>query len=317
MKKRICSIITMVLCVLTFVCLFVPWVKLDLSPITGSISSFFADIKLWEDGIKYSVIDICQKLADYKEDIGNFFWLFIGCIIIQYVFPVAVFALSWLKGKAKYIANLVLSCVSILVVLGIHKLLIPQTIEKILNKIMDDSISGNVLSLFHVKKFIEAFAEEAGKAYSKSLSVGFYILLVIMVLVIIVSIVGIVLESMDREEEQGSGRSAGSGQQTAGAMLVGITGIFKGANIPVSANEELIIGRDPSQCHLIIESEQISRKHCAIRFDNITGQYKVTDFSSNGTFINNERRIMRNQPQFVPRGAVLSIGDGANSFRLS
>lgn len=311
MKKKICSIITMVLCALTFVCLLVPWLKLDLSAISVPLPKVFSDVKLWEAGTKYSLIEIFRKLGKYKGDIGKFFWLFTGCIIVQYIFPVAICALSWLKGKAKYIVNLVFAGVSILTVLGVHKVLMPRSVEKVLDKMINGGIVGDVVSFFKLSFFTETVPEQIGKAYSKSLSIGFWLLIAIMVLIMIVSIVGIVLEVLDKDENTGSRVS------TTGSELIGINGIFKGASIPVNVSEELIIGRDPSQCHLIIESEQVSRKHCSVSFDKITGQYRVTDFSSNGTFINNERRAMKNQPQFVPRGSVISIGDSSNSFRLN
>lgn len=311
MKKKICSIITMVLCALTFVCLFVPWLKLDLSAISVPLPKIFSDVKLWEVGTKYSLIDIFQKLGKYKGEIGKFYWFFAGCIIVQYIFPAAVCALSWLKGKAKYIVNLVFAGVSILAVLGVHKIIMPRSIEKVLDKMINGSIAGDVASFFKLSFFTETVPEQIGKAYSKSLSIGFWLLIAIMSFIMIVSIVGIVLEVLDKDENTGNRVPA------TGSELIGINGIFKGASIPVNVSEELIIGRDPSQCHLIIESEQVSRKHCSVSFDKITGQYRVTDFSSNGTFINNERRVMKNQPQFVPRGSVISIGDSSNSFRLS
>lgn len=311
MKKKICSIITMVLCALTFVCLLVPWLKLDLSAISVPLPKIFSDVKLWESGTKYSLIDIFQKLGKYRGDIGKFFWFFAGCIIVQYIFPVAICALSWLKGKAKYIVNLVFAGASILAVLGVHKVLIPRSIEKVLDKMINGGIVGDVASFFKLSFFTETVPEQIGKAYSKSLSIGFWLLIAIMGLIMIVSIVGIVLEVLDKDENTGSRVPA------TGAELIGMNGIFKDASIPVNASEELIIGRDPSQCHLIIESEQVSRKHCSVSFDKITGQYRITDFSSNGTFINNERRAMKNQPQFVPRGSVISIGDSSNSFRLN
>lgn len=318
MKNKICSIITMVLCVLIPICMVFPLVKLDLSPITGSISTFFSDAELWEDGVKYSVIDIFKVLRDYKEDLGKYFWLFIGCGLLQYVFTLVIFILSWLKGKMKYIVNLILAAVGAIVTLVMHMFLIPEGIEKVVTGMLDDSIVGGVLDFFHVGNLTDTFAQEAAKVYTKSLSLGFYLPLVLLALIAAASVAGI---AMYKETVGQAGAAKGGASALAmggkSPALVGITGIFKGAEIPIAKGEVLVIGRDPSQCHVIIESNDISRKHCAVSFDEITGQYKVTDYSANGTFINNERRVMKNQPQFVQRGEVISVGGSKNSFRLN
>lgn len=326
MKNKICSIITMILCVLVPVCVFLPLVKLDLSPITGEISSFFSDVKLWEDGLKYSTVDIVKQAVRYREEMGGHFWMFLGCGLIQYLFPVVIFGFSWMKGKVKYIINLVLAAVAIIIAVCANLLWIPQGIEKVIGEIIDNSIVGNVLDIFHVGGLTDTFAKEAAKVYSKSLSIGFYFPIILLALIMLASIVGIVLfkeepamqPQMSAQRIPQPQRNRGSGiQATVEPALVGLTGIFKGAVIPVARGEVLIIGRDASQCNLVIEAQEISRKHCAVSFDEMTGQYKVTDYSSNGTFINSERRVMKNQPQFVQRGDVISVGGSQNSFRLN
>jgi type VI secretion system FHA domain protein len=55
------------------------------------------------------------------------------------------------------------------------------------------------------------------------------------------------------------------------------------------AGGELCIGRDPLRAQWVLPdtTQQISRQHCTVRFDN--GGWQVLDTSANGTFINQEK----------------------------
>ena len=303
-KSKICSIVTMGLCALISVCFFLPLLKLDLSPVTGSIYRFFTDHSVWQEGLKYSTFTIVKEVWKYRNEIGKYYWLFMVCGLAPYFFALVVFVLSWLRGRWKYITNLILSGTGFLITFCAHKVFIPLGVKNGLEELVDDSIAGDILDIFHVESLTDIFAKEASKVYSGSLSLSFYFLLTLFFLMVVVSVIGLVLYR----------KAADIAGETA--ALIGLDGIFKGAVISIEKNEELIIGRDPAQCNIIIEAEEISRKHCIVSFDSITGQYRVTDYSSNGTFINNERRIMRNQPQFVKRGEVIYVGGEKNRFQL-
>lgn len=323
MKKKICNIITMVLAVLAVVTLFLPLIKINLSSITGDLDSFFGDLSLW-DGVSYSTVGILGKLAGCREELGKYFWLFVIYMAVQIVVPVVIFAASWMKGKAAYILNAVLGVLGAVSGFVFNRVLIPSGIEKIVNRMIDSSIAGEVLDLFNQSSLTDVFASEAGKAYVRSLTVGFYASLGLMVLIVVVSIVGAVLCKETSVPVRGQDpvtvrRSNGGGMAVMQKQpgITGISGVFKGASIPLQRGEELVIGRDASQCSLIIEATPVSRKHCTISYDHLTGQYRVTDYSSNGTYINSTRRIMRNQPALVKSGEVISIGNDENSFRMN
>jgi type VI secretion system FHA domain protein len=55
------------------------------------------------------------------------------------------------------------------------------------------------------------------------------------------------------------------------------------------AGGELCIGRDPARAQWVLpdSTQQISRQHCTVRFDN--GGWQVLDTSANGTFINQDK----------------------------
>lgn len=77
------------------------------------------------------------------------------------------------------------------------------------------------------------------------------------------------------------------------------------------------VGRESTQCGILVEDEDgsVSRCHCAIQYIAEQGSYYVTDFSSNGTFVNGER-IPQNQPILVHAGDTVMIGARGNGFKL-
>jgi len=113
---------------------------------------------------------------------------------------------------------------------------------------------------------------------------------------------------------------AGAPAPAAGGTLsiTGLSGMYAGQALPLAANEELVIGRDNAMCNLIIDksAEKVSRKHCAIFFDAARGTYQVTDFSSNGTFVDGGSRLVANMPTTLQRGTVIVLGSKENRFRL-
>ncbi|MDR2570307.1 MAG: FHA domain-containing protein [Oscillospiraceae bacterium] len=100
--------------------------------------------------------------------------------------------------------------------------------------------------------------------------------------------------------------------------LTGMSGMYAGSTLPLAPNDELIIGRDNSLCNLIIEqnAEKVSRKHCGIMFDAARGVYQVTDYSSNGTFIDGGNRLAANMPTTLQKGTSIALGSRENRFRL-
>lgn len=111
------------------------------------------------------------------------------------------------------------------------------------------------------------------------------------------------------------GVNAGAGASSGNIGIYGVSGMYAGAEFTMKATDEFVIGRDGTLSNIIISTngDKVSRRHCTIRF--VGGRYEVTDFSSNGTFYNNER-LIKGQATPLPRGTTLVIGDKANQFRL-
>lgn len=96
-------------------------------------------------------------------------------------------------------------------------------------------------------------------------------------------------------------------------------GQYNGCQFPVDPGKEVIIGRDPSVSNIVIDGKYttVSKRHCGIRFDSFSGLYTVTDYSSNGTYINGGTKLQPHTPLQLQPNTVVSIGKGSNSFRLN
>jgi len=117
------------------------------------------------------------------------------------------------------------------------------------------------------------------------------------------------------EGDRGASPAAGGGS----ASITGMSGMYAGQTLPLASNDEMIIGRDNSMCNLIVDqnAEKVSRKHCGITFDPGRGIYMVTDYSSNGTFIDGGNRLVANMPTSLQRGSVIALGSRENRFKLN
>ena len=107
-----------------------------------------------------------------------------------------------------------------------------------LNKEMNDEIGIN-------RKFVNVGA-------------GFYIQLIFCVALIVVSILAFI--ALKKEEHPIDSADVG---------LVGVKGMWAGAQFINNTGEGLVVGRDPKQCNIIISqnANSISRKHCVVKYD--------------------------------------------------
>lgn len=104
----------------------------------------------------------------------------------------------------------------------------------------------------------------------------------------------------------------------ASHKIFGLSGMYSGSSFDIAPNQQICIGRDPAYCQIVISSggESVSRKHCLIQYDGNAGCFYVTDYSSNGTFLENGTRLSRNVPTPLYAGTVIILGSRSNVFRL-
>lgn len=100
-------------------------------------------------------------------------------------------------------------------------------------------------------------------------------------------------------------------------VLVGIRGMYAGAEIPFRAEESIRLGRDASNDLVFTDAPRVSRHHCMITCHESKQQYGFLDRSSNGSFIHGQADCLpQNIEIMLQPGTVIDIGDEDNEFRL-
>lgn len=100
-------------------------------------------------------------------------------------------------------------------------------------------------------------------------------------------------------------------------VMVGIAGVFRGAEIAMQDGELVNLGRDLSNDLVFQDAPHISRMHCYIIWQAERQKYLLEDHSSNGCYINGAlERLPQNVPIALDPGTVVDIGDRTNRFRL-
>ena len=98
--------------------------------------------------------------------------------------------------------------------------------------------------------------------------------------------------------------------------LVGISGEYNGAIIPLQSGETIAIGRDPSVCNLVLQDKSASRIHCYITYIAEKNGYNVRDVSRNGIYDMQRTPIDKNREIFMSPGSRIRIGISQNEFIL-
>ena len=94
-------------------------------------------------------------------------------------------------------------------------------------------------------------------------------------------------------------------------------GAMKGVQFNLSLGTKLNIGRSPQQCNVVLSQDciKVSRVHCSVEYDENKGVYIITDYSSNGTYVNGSR-ISNGTAYEAKPGSVIALGDMQNTFVL-
>ena len=124
------------------------------------------------------------------------------------------------------------------------------------------------------------------------------------------------LNDLGDKIEQDKKQSQPAVQKYAPALL-GISGMYAGSSFPLTPDQPVILGRDGATAQIVFSqgAQKISRRHCEVMFISQTQQYRVTDFSSNGTYVNGGR-LPANSPVMLARGTQISLGDSNNIMKL-
>ncbi len=101
-------------------------------------------------------------------------------------------------------------------------------------------------------------------------------------------------------------------------VVVGLKGIYAGAEIPIADGEKIRFGRNIDN-DVIFDDKQskVSRNHCAIKWDAQNEEFLFWDNSTNGSFTNgSEDCLPKHLEVVVVPGTIIALGDETNVFRL-
>lgn len=120
------------------------------------------------------------------------------------------------------------------------------------------------------------------------------------------------------EEPKLEKKTQEAAQETpAHGVLVGLSGVYAGAEISIADGTEILLGRH-SHNHLVFEGQgNISRDHCKIRWDEACQKYIFHDYSCNGSFIKGEENCLpQNLDIQLAPGTTIMLGNENNIFYL-
>ncbi len=315
-EKRGFQIAQITLCVLFLLCLILPMFKIDLSYITGRLSDIFADsgLDILEDGKSMRIFDVVKEVANLNDDIKKMATLYQIAVFLPHVLNLAILVLAFFRNKKTLIASIVLSVIAAIEMPIMHLLIMPARIKSYTQEVIDGSLTGQVISWLNPNLSSEA-GDQLADIYRGSLTIGFWISLMIMVLICVICALSYVdmIRNAGGQTVTPVPKRVKPVEKKQG-LIRDICGIYQYAEIPIEGSETVVIGRNPEMCNVIVQGEKVSRKHCSISFDTRTGQYRIQDHSSNGTFISGRGRMKKESVEMVPAGTRISLGEKDNDY---
>lgn len=98
--------------------------------------------------------------------------------------------------------------------------------------------------------------------------------------------------------------------------IVIVSGDNAGTTVDIPLDRGLVVGRTRNYAQVIFEQDEfISKKHCEVYYDSIEDALYVTDYSTNGTWVNGYR-LNRNQVYAVEKGSMVVLANQKCSFKV-
>ena len=147
-----------------------------------------------------------------------------------------------------------------------------------------------------------------------SAGAGLWANAVLLLIAFVLALTAAIMLPKKRNENQGTVMDT---PPAAGGIAFS-SGSCAGYEIPITAGEMVVIGKDPAQCSVIIDRsyKKVSRVHCMVEYDAAQDLYIVTDRSTNGTNVVGGMRLQPGSASYLQRGAVLNLAGTDNIFRL-
>ncbi len=110
-------------------------------------------------------------------------------------------------------------------------------------------------------------------------------------------------------------KSIAMNKKESGA-IIGTRGYLIGKILRIKDDKDVVIGRDPSQCEIVVKGDNVSRVHLRLRFNSNTEDYTLYDTSSNGTIVNEKYKLKPKTPISVKSGSKVWLGNSENEIML-
>lgn len=104
-------------------------------------------------------------------------------------------------------------------------------------------------------------------------------------------------------------------QEECGALIC-IHGAYLGSIVRIRPEQDITIGRDADVADMVVNLPLVSRNHCVLTYHCDIMKYEVVDFSSNGTFIDGNKRLVKNESYFLKPGSEICFGDRDTIYKL-
>ena len=125
----------------------------------------------------------------------------------------------------------------------------------------------------------------------------------------------IVKQQFNGRLEEWKSRVSGDEMNILGGLLC-VNGPYTGKRYSLVPGQEIVVGRDGEQCDIVINLPKISRRHFLITWLKNEECFEITDFSTNGIYINGDIRLEKNNRYEISAGDTIDLGDGVTRFKL-
>ena len=101
--------------------------------------------------------------------------------------------------------------------------------------------------------------------------------------------------------------------------LRGLSGPYANASMQMD-DKPLAIGRDATMCQLVmpLESTDIGRRHCTVRWDRTSGTFILEDcWTTNGTFLDTGERLPSGEPRYIKPGERFYLANRQYQFEVA
>lgn len=104
-------------------------------------------------------------------------------------------------------------------------------------------------------------------------------------------------------------------QKNYGAIIC-VRGSYVGAIIRIQPEQLIQIGRDGEAADMVINLPLVSRIHCSILYHCDTMEYEIVDYSNNGTYVNDNKRLLPDETYLLKPGTEICFGDKKTVYKL-